>query len=452
MRRISVLLAFVLIELWPCSAPAADPWVGQVVFLKNHSRPKIGEHEVDLGQISFPATVEMAKGNWLWLGRAWVNKDDVLTCRQALEYYSEEVRRNPSAVASWIKRGKAWNQLGDHDKAIRDFTEVLRLAPDDALAYDCRGNAWAARGDMDKAIEDHSEAIQLDPSNPASFNNRGSAYYEKGNSKSPWPTSPMPSSPITRAPRSTTIAAWPWPPWASTTRPSAITPRRWSRPATGRRLLRSRQRLGPQRPGRQRHQGLCRGRPPQPPPGQGLRRPGPALASKARIRKRDQGLHRSDPDRSALGRDLQPSRRVLQQARRLRNRRSRISPRRRPRSPVGRRLQQQRLAARHLRDLRFRDGRAAVAEASKAVELSGGKWQCLATLAAAYADRGDFKKAQKLQSQAIGLAPSDRETRELDARPRRYKAKKAYRDTVRREAESRGNCKGTAAAHRVSAG
>ena len=83
-------------------------------------------------------------------------------------------------------------------------------------------------------------------------------------------------------------------------------------------------------------------------------------------------------------------------------------------------------------DPRFRDGRAAVAEASKAVELSGGKWQCLATLAAAYADRGDFKKAQKLQSQAIGLAPSDREKRELDARLERYKAKKAYRDTVRR--------------------
>jgi tetratricopeptide (TPR) repeat protein len=79
-------------------------------------------------------------------------------------------------------------------------------------------------------------------------------------------------------------------------------------------------------------------------------------------------------------------------------------------------------------DARIRNGRQAVAEATKACELTG--WKVphgLATLAAAYAEVGDFASAVKSQDQALSLLgakdPAEHEYRKLLAR---YKAGKPY--------------------------
>jgi len=59
-------------------------------------------------------------------------------------------------------------------------------------------------------------------------------------------------------------------------------------------------------------------------------------------------------------------------------------------------------------DARFRDAAQAVADATRACELSG--WQdaqLLCTLAAAYAEAGDFESARERQVQAMQLRPND---------------------------------------------
>ena len=56
-------------------------------------------------------------------------------------------------------------------------------------------------------------------------------------------------------------------------------------------------------------------------------------------------------------------------------------------------------------DAKYRDGKKAVENANKANVLSGGKNSgCLCTLAAAYAESGDFAKASETQAQAIESA------------------------------------------------
>ena len=50
-------------------------------------------------------------------------------------------------------------------------------------------------------------------------------------------------------------------------------------------------------------------------------------------------------------------------------------------------------------DDKYRDGKKAVENASKAYQLDDGKhWHCLGTLAAAYAESGDFEKAKEWEA------------------------------------------------------
>jgi serine/threonine-protein kinase len=78
-------------------------------------------------------------------------------------------------------------------------------------------------------------------------------------------------------------------------------------------------------------------------------------------------------------------------------------------------------------DARIRDGKAAVEFATKACELS--KWnntENLDTLAAAYAESGDFDSAVKWQSKAIELLSAAKEKEDYGTRLKLYQEKKPY--------------------------
>jgi tetratricopeptide (TPR) repeat protein len=81
-------------------------------------------------------------------------------------------------------------------------------------------------------------------------------------------------------------------------------------------------------------------------------------------------------------------------------------------------------------DARYRDGKKAVENARKACELSGWKnYVALDTLAAAYAEAGDFKKAVEWQQKALDAAGQSLAARwRLQGRMDLYKMGKPYRE------------------------
>ena len=90
----------------------------------------------------------------------------------------------------------------------------------------------------------------------------------------------------------------------------------------------------------------------------------------------------------------------------------------------------------------------AVENAIKAYRMDGGKhWDCLGTLAAAYAECGDFGEACKWQSEALSLAGENQsltqnDKAEIRARLELYKARKPCREQPRspdRASRSEGN-------------
>jgi tetratricopeptide (TPR) repeat protein len=82
---------------------------------------------------------------------------------------------------SYYNRGIFWYDKGDNDKAIADYTRALGLSPDYASAYNNRGNAYSAKGDLDRALTDYDRAIQIDAKDPFRWNNRALIWKRKGN-------------------------------------------------------------------------------------------------------------------------------------------------------------------------------------------------------------------------------------------------------------------------------
>jgi tetratricopeptide (TPR) repeat protein len=87
-------------------------------------------------------------------------------------------------------------------------------------------------------------------------------------------------------------------------------------------------------------------------------------------------------------------------------------------------------------DPRYRDGKQAVENGNKACGLTNWKAAgCLDTLAAAYAQAGDFERARRWQTEAIDLVAVEKDKTELRARLELYERNEPYREKPKLKAE-----------------
>jgi tetratricopeptide (TPR) repeat protein len=93
--------------------------------------------------------------------------------------YTEAIRLDPNDATAYYRRGMAYKEKGDYDRAIADFTEAIRLNPNGYRAYVDRGMAYGGKGDYDRAIADFTEAIRINPNDYRACFDRGMAYREK---------------------------------------------------------------------------------------------------------------------------------------------------------------------------------------------------------------------------------------------------------------------------------
>jgi Tetratricopeptide repeat len=124
-------------------------------------------------------TVKNVNGDWFWVivsnphatVKGWINRSDVIPYSQALDFFNEELKRNPTGSA-YNNRANIWDEKGEHDIAIGDYNEAIRLDPAIPEIYNNRGRAWSFKGEFGKAIADYNEAIRLDPKYLSPWNNR----------------------------------------------------------------------------------------------------------------------------------------------------------------------------------------------------------------------------------------------------------------------------------------
>ena len=128
--------------------------------------------------------VERTQGDLLWLATAGhsgcARRDQVVPLDRAVELFSSRIEANPREPFNYIMRALVSHAKGIAiDRVLSDLNEALRLAPNDALAHGGRGVAWLGLGEHDKAIADFSEAIRLEPREPSHYFNRADAWRAK---------------------------------------------------------------------------------------------------------------------------------------------------------------------------------------------------------------------------------------------------------------------------------
>ena len=181
MRRLCGLVC-ALVVVYSSAVPAADDkadsWVGQKVQV-NKWNVKLGEGtkkidtRIELGDIFH---VTKVSGDWLFIGRSWINKNDVVRYDEAIDYFKARIAANPADGHHDL--AECYYKRGDIDQAIVEETEALRLQPDNRRYHNNRGVFYNSKGQWDLAIADFDEVIRLNPNHALAFSNRGIAHRE----------------------------------------------------------------------------------------------------------------------------------------------------------------------------------------------------------------------------------------------------------------------------------
>ena len=161
--RCTCLTAMLLVASLATLAEGADAWMGKKAFWKPDTRLMVGSSKVERGDFKPPQVVSAVKGDWLWVGSGWLRKADAQTSSQALEYWSERIRKDEYGTLNWLNRGLVYMELGKTDSALLDYDNALLLDAFSAQARIYRAAAWLSKGRSSWALADLTDAIRIDP-------------------------------------------------------------------------------------------------------------------------------------------------------------------------------------------------------------------------------------------------------------------------------------------------
>lgn len=158
-------------------------WIGKRVVQKERDFVlRIGKAVVDRREMLCTYRVEQVNGQWLWLRSGalagWTHADQVVPLEQAVVFYTDFIRDHPDDPYGYSMRGTInLQEKSDVDAALKDYSEAIRLDPSLVAVHINRGNAWTVRKEFDKAIADFDAAIRLDSASAFAYGGRGLAEY-----------------------------------------------------------------------------------------------------------------------------------------------------------------------------------------------------------------------------------------------------------------------------------
>lgn len=105
----------------------------------------------------------------------WVSRSEILTPKEAIAFHSELMNSQPQ-TAQLLRRAKAHELNFDWDAAIKDYDEMIKLSPQTYSYYNNRANYFSRKRDFQKALEGYDEALRLSPNAYIPLGNRAGVF------------------------------------------------------------------------------------------------------------------------------------------------------------------------------------------------------------------------------------------------------------------------------------
>ncbi|MGD0786538.1 MAG: tetratricopeptide repeat protein [Terracidiphilus sp.] len=100
--------------------------------------------------------------------------------REAIEHYRQAIEQNPGIAEGHSNLGRALAKQGRLNEAIEQYEDALDINPSYAEAHNNLGFALTAQGRMDEAVDHYRQAIESDPKYSHAYNNLGLAQAMQG--------------------------------------------------------------------------------------------------------------------------------------------------------------------------------------------------------------------------------------------------------------------------------
>jgi len=164
-----------------------DDWNGKVVIPKHPG--------VKLNTLDGDATVTIQEDQWFRAlvvvhqkerlrirttrFEGWVNKNDVVPLETAVNFFTARIQKYPKDNFAYMMRGLAHYQNGESERALKDYDEAIWLRPNDPTSLLFRGLAFLEEHSVDAAMNDFDQALRIDSHSVAVLMARGATYLAK---------------------------------------------------------------------------------------------------------------------------------------------------------------------------------------------------------------------------------------------------------------------------------
>lgn len=127
-----------------------------------------------------PAVIKQRERNVLQEAEEALRNRDAAGALKALD---DLIEQQPENAAAFFWRGRLLAEQGKHEKALADLDEAIRLEPRNADAWSHRGYVRQKRGEPDEAMADFNRALRRDPNNEFALYCRGLLLGDRGETR-----------------------------------------------------------------------------------------------------------------------------------------------------------------------------------------------------------------------------------------------------------------------------
>jgi tetratricopeptide (TPR) repeat protein len=155
---------------------------GSRVIVIHETPLRVDDHPVKQLDPGTPLVVEEVKDGFLGVtsGReGWVDETDVVPLEKSLGPLADLLAHDADNAELHLTRAEVADELKEWDTVVADYTALIRLQPDELKYLRYRGAALAEKKEWDKALDDFNQSIKREESPVAGLMMRGWMWSEK---------------------------------------------------------------------------------------------------------------------------------------------------------------------------------------------------------------------------------------------------------------------------------